>query len=121
VEKHIRQAMDSALARLRRLESLAELRQLAAKANVLVVFTADDCECCPTALFNIADLSRRYAGAVELCWARLEDNHDIVLNYAVTEYPSAVVLRPGAPPEKIAGRQLADSQVTRRVLDAASK
>lgn len=120
--RDIRDAMARSLKRLHRLGSLGELRGMVAKGRpVFVLFTADDCDHCPDALFTVADLSRRYATAVRMCWASLENNPDIVLNYAVTEFPSAIVLRQDAVPVRAAGRDLADPESARRTLDAASR
>ncbi len=118
----IRDAMSRSLKRLHCLDSLGELRGVVAEVRpVFVLFTADDCDHCPDALFIVADLSRRYATAVRMCWASLENNPDIVLNYAVTEFPSALVLRQDAVPVRANGRDLANPESVRRTLDAASR
>ena len=120
--RDIQDAMARSLKRLHRLGSLSELRRVVAEGRpVFVLFTADDCDHCPDALFIIADLSRRYASAVRMCWASLENNPDIVLNYVVTEFPSAIVLRQDAVPVRATGRDLADPESARRTLDAASR
>ena len=120
--RDIRDAMARSLKRLHRLGSLGELREMVAEGrSVFVLFTADDCDHCPDALFTVADLSRRYASAVRMCWASLENNPDIVLNYVVTEFPSAIVLRQDAVPVRATGRDLADPESARRTLDAASR
>ena len=119
--RDIRDAMARSLKRLHRLGSLGELREMVAEGrSVFVLFTADDCDHCPDALFTVADLSRRYASAVRMCWASLENNPDIVLNYVVTAFPSAIVLRQDAVPVRATGRDLADPESARRTLDAAS-
>ena len=121
-QQRLQEAMRKSLSRLRRLTSLEELRLLAQGENpAFVIFTTHDCDYCANALYNVADLSARYAAAVQFCWATMEKNHDIVLNYAVNEFPSALVLRRDAPPERVKGRSLADPQSTRRILDAASR
>ena len=118
----IKDAMRRSLRRLRRPASLAELRELAAAGSpVLVLFTAEGCDHCSDALFTVADLARRYETSIVMCWASLEDNHDIVLNYTVTEYPSAIVLRSDEPPVRVSGREIADPDSARRVLNAASR
>lgn len=118
----IRDAMARSLKRLHRLGSLGELRGIVAEGkSVFILFTADECDHCPDALFTVADLSRRYASAVRMCWASLENNPDIVLNYAVTEFPSAIVLRQDAVPVRANGRDLANPESVRRTLDAASR
>lgn len=120
--RNIQDAMARSLKRLHRLGSLGELRDVVAKGKpVFVLFTTDDCDHCPDALFIVADLSRRYATAIRMCWASLENNPDIVLNYAVTEFPSAIVLRQDAVPARASGRDLADPDSARRILDAASR
>jgi len=118
----IQDMMARSLKRLHRLSSLSELRGVVAEGKpVFILFTADDCDHCPDALFTVADLSKRYASAVRMCWASLENNPDIVLNYAVTEFPSAIVLRQDAVPVRATGRDLADPESARRTLNAASK
>ncbi len=120
--RDIQDAMTRSLKRLHRLGSLAELREAVADGRpVFVLFTADECDRCPDALFTVADLSKRYISAVRMCWASLENNPDIVLNYAVTEFPSAIVLRQDAVPVRATGRDLADPESARRTLDAASR
>jgi len=121
-DHRLQDAMRRSLRRLRRLASLAELRELAAAGPpVFVLFTAEDCDHCADALFTVADLARRYETSVVVCWASLEDNHDIILNYTVAEYPSAIVLRSGDPPVRISGREIADPGSARRALNAASR
>ena len=121
-DHRLQDAMRRSLRRLRRLASLAELRELAAAGSpVFVLFTAEGCDHCADALFTVADLVRRYETSVVMCWASLEDNRDIILNYTVAEYPSAIVLRSGAPPVRISGREIADPGSVRRVLNAASR
>lgn len=120
--RNIQDAMARSLKRLHRLGSLGELRDVVAEGKpVFVLFTTDDCDHCPDALFIVADLSRRYATAIRMCWASLENNPDIVLNYVVTEFPSAIVLRQDAVPARASGRDLADPDSARRILDAASR
>jgi uncharacterized protein with PhoU and TrkA domain len=121
-DRRLQDAMRRSLRRLRRLASLAELRRLAdAGTPVFVLFTAEGCDHCEDALFTVADLVRRHETSVVVCWASLEDNHDIILNYAVTEYPSAIVLRRGGQPVRISGREIADPGSARRALNAASR
>jgi len=118
----IQDMMTRSLKRLHRLSSLGELRGVVAEGRpVFILFTADECDHCPNALFTVADLSKRYASAVRMCWASLENNPDIVLNYAVTEFPSAIVLRQNVVPVRATGRSLADPESARRTLDAASR
>ena len=118
----IRDAMRRSIRRLRRPSSLAELRGIVGEGRpVFVLFTAEGCDHCPDALFTVADLAKRYEVAVNMCWASLEDNHDIVLNYAITEYPSAIVLRLDASPTRVSGREIANPEAVRRTLDAASR
>jgi len=118
----IQDAMARSLKRLHRLSSLSEVRGIVAEGMpVFILFTADECDLCPDALFTVADLSRRYVSALRMCWASLENNHDIVLNYAVTEFPSAIVLRQGSVPARATGRDLANPESVRRTLDAASR
>lgn len=121
-DRRLRDAMRRSLARLRQLSSLTELRGIVAAGRpVFVLFTAADCDHCVDAMFAVSDLSRRYENAVTMCRASLEENHDIVLNYTVTEYPSAIVLRRDVPPTRVAGIELAEPGSVRRVLDAASR
>jgi len=120
--RDIQDMMARSLKRLHRLGSLSELRTVVTEGKpVFILFTADDCDHCPDALFTVADLSKRYASAVRMCWASLENNPDIVLNYAVTEFPSAMVLRQDAVPVRVTGRDLADPESARRTLNAASR
>jgi len=121
-DRRLRDAMRRSLRRLRQLASLAELRGIVAEGRpVFVLFMAADCDHCVDAAFTVSDLARRYESVVAMCRASLEDNHDIILNHMVTEYPSAIVLRRDAMPVRVSGRELADPESAKGVLNAASR